>query len=202
MKGFISKALAGLALGSGLYTLAGCYTYRQCVDPCWPERYNAVARHTVIDTFNAQAWNGHILDQTIWNYHFDPGTDNLTVAGIEHLKYLARRRPCPDPKLYLATAQDLPWGMPAEKMALAHSELDQKRIGAIQKFMALYTANRGTPCEFEVAIHDPAELGIPALPIAGNQPVALQGALPRVYDKAGQIVVPVTVGGSTTTSAK
>ncbi len=48
-----------------------------------------------------------MLDQTVWNYHFEPGTDKLTPGGLEHLAYLARRRPYPDPVVFLQTAQDV-----------------------------------------------------------------------------------------------
>ncbi len=45
-------------------------------------------------------------------------TDQLNPAGIERLKYLSRRRPVADCRLYLATAQDLPGlaELPPEKV--------------------------------------------------------------------------------------
>src|SRR4051794_9680194 len=110
MKGFIRTTFAGLCLGSSsLAFVGGCAWYRDHVDVCWPERYNAEARHVVRDVFDTQAANGHILDQTIWNYHFEHdergvGTDRLTLAGQERLKYILRRRPVPDGKVYLQTA--------------------------------------------------------------------------------------------------
>ena len=112
MKGFIPRTALGLALC--LSSLAGCAYYREIVDPCWMERYDFQARSSVNEMNNAQAYNGHVLDQTIWNYDFehDPKTgaptDVLNPAGIERLKYLSRRRPVADCRLYLATAQDLP----------------------------------------------------------------------------------------------
>src|SRR5688572_8563886 len=101
MNGFIRKTMAGLCLTTGVASLTGCYCYRQLVDPCWPERYNYTSRHSVNDTFGAQAHNGHVLDQTIWSYMFEVDvdlekktnkpTDRLSPAGQEHLKYLVRR---------------------------------------------------------------------------------------------------------------
>src|SRR5438270_4719522 len=114
MNGFIKATAAGLCLGAGLNALVGCTHYREIVDPCWPERYNAEARLSVRETFGAQVHNGHVLDQTVWNYHFevDPKTggptDKLTEGGKEHLKYLTRRMPAPDPTLFLQTAQEVP----------------------------------------------------------------------------------------------
>src|SRR5438132_1499098 len=33
------------------------------------------------------------LNQTIWNHHFEWGTDQLTPGGLDHLAHLTRRRP-------------------------------------------------------------------------------------------------------------
>ena len=85
MKGFIPRTALGLGLS--LFTLAGCAAYRDIVDPCWPERYNYMARQEVKEGFAPQVQNGHVLDQTVWNYHFEakktgePG-DQLNAAGF------------------------------------------------------------------------------------------------------------------------
>src|SRR5262245_10840716 len=122
MNGFIRKAavLAGLVAGS-----AGCYEYRDWVDPCYPMRYNAMARQEVNAGMAPQVQNGHVLDQTVWNYFFEPGTDRLTPLGLDRLAYIARRRPCPDPNLYLQTAQDLVYDPTSpERTAEARQALD------------------------------------------------------------------------------
>src|SRR5215212_2230592 len=112
MKGFIRLAAAGFCF-SGIIFASGCAKYRECVDPCWPERYNSMARQSVRDMHNAQADKGHILDQTVWNWMFevDPETgaptDRLGAAGIEHLKYLSRRQPVPDFNIFIQHAQDI-----------------------------------------------------------------------------------------------
>jgi hypothetical protein len=190
MNGFIKATVAGLCLGTGFTTMVGCSQYRQLVDPCWPERYNAEARASVRETFGAQAHNGHVMDQTMWNYYFevDPQTgaptDKLNAGGIEHLKHLARRQPAPDPTVYLQTAQKVPDGatLPPDKFAQARSELDGKRIAAIQKYLAGMMTGRSQAVAFEVAVHDPAEVGIAATPIAGNQYPVIKGAVPVLYE--------------------
>jgi hypothetical protein len=193
MNGFLKTTVAGLCLGTGFtltgFTLVGCSEYRQMVDPCWPDRYNAEARVSVRETFGAQAHNGHILDQTVWNYHFeaDPRTggptDKLNVAGMEHLKYLARRLPVPDPNLYLQTAQEVPGSaaLPPDKWAQARSDLDNKRVAAIQRYLASMMSGRSQAVSFEVAIHDQAEPGIAAMPIAGTRKPVIDGAVPGLY---------------------
>jgi hypothetical protein len=215
MNGFLKTTVAGLFLGAGFtltgFTLVGCSEYRQMVDPCWPDRYSAESRMSVRETFGAQAHNGHILDQTVWNYHFeaDPRTggptDKLNVAGMEHLKYLARRLPTPDPNLYLQTAQDVSGSasLPPEKWAQARSDLDNRRVAAIQRYLASMMSGRSQAVSFEVAIHDQAEPGINATPIAGNlkNPV-INGAIPQHYQNyKGRMpgpdsVIMTTSGGS------
>lgn len=106
MNGFIRHATLCTCVGASLAAMLGCVpAYRELVDPCWPERYNYLARNSVRDAFNAQAANGHALDQTIWAEYFD-GRNRLTERGEERLKYLALRRPVPDPKVYLQKSGD------------------------------------------------------------------------------------------------
>ncbi len=188
MNGFIKKTVVGLCLGAGVTSLAGCYCYRQMVDPCWMERYDAEARASVRETLGAQAHNGHVLDQTMWGYHFetDPKTgaptDKLNAAGMEHLNYLARRQPAPDPHVYLQTVQDIPGGanMAPEKFAAARSDMDNKRVTSIQKYLASITNGRTYGVAFDIAVNDLAQPGIAATPIAGagylKQPI-IPGAL-------------------------
>lgn len=197
MNGFMRKMAALICLGAGISLQGGCYAYRQHVDPCWPERYNAYERRTVNDVFDAQAMNGHILDQTIWNYHFETKdvedtttrtkiylpTSKLNVAGQRQLEYLSRRRPYPDSKLYLQTAHDLPVDTPLDKLAQARAELDAQRAAAVRSFMAVLVANRAHPIEFEVAVHDPAPVGIQALPISGAFRPSPTGVIPDHYNQ-------------------
>jgi hypothetical protein len=170
MKGFIAKTVTVLGLG-GVAAAGGCSAYRDVVDPCYPERYEYMARREVDAAFTPQVNNGHVLDQTMWNYHFlrDPvtgvGTDVLTEGGQLHLAYLARRRPHPDPVIYLQTAQDIPYD-PKEpgRFVEARVRLDAARIAAIQNYLRSQTAGRDVA--FQVAIHDPAVPGISANPAA------------------------------------
>jgi hypothetical protein len=157
MKGFIRKAAAVLCCAAGVGGL-GCYTYRDLVDPCYPERYNFQARKEVVASSSPQIQNGHVLDQTVWNYDFEAGTDWLTGGGLEHLAYMARRRPAPDTTVYLQTAQDVAYDpAKSDELATKRQDLDAKRVAAIQKFLVAQTAGRRG--EFQVLIHDPSEVG-------------------------------------------
>lgn len=204
MNGFIKTTAAGLFGAASLAGLAGCHCYREHVDPCWPERYNAVSRQTVRDTFNAQAGNGHILDQTVWNHHFaqDPQskapTDRLNAAGLEHLKYLVRRQPQPDPKIYLQTAQDLPVDpkKPADAQTQRRTELDAKRTAAIQRFLNDYTSGRNQAVAFHVEVHDPADPSVPSTPYAGsNRMPPIRGVQEKLWNSY-QGGLPMNQGGA------
>ena len=158
MKGLIRKAAAALCCFAGAGGL-GCVTYRDLVDPCYPERYNSEARKEVVASYAPQEQNGHVLDQTVWNYDFEPGRETLTGGGLEHLAYLARRRPQPDTVVYLQTAQDVAYD-PAnpEKLGADRQNLDAKRVVAVQRFLNAQTGgHRG---DFQVLIHDPSEVGV------------------------------------------
>jgi hypothetical protein len=164
MKGFIRKAVAALAC---VVTLAGtgCYCYKDLVDPCYPERYWWSSRQSVNNMFGTQVRNGHVLDQTMWNYHFDAGGDKLTPGGLEHLNYLARRRPCADPIIFLQTAHDLSYD-PAkpDDYPVKRRALDEKRVLAVKKYLAAYTSGGMAP-EFQVLVHNPPDPGMSAVPV-------------------------------------
>jgi hypothetical protein len=167
MNGCIARA-ATLLCGAAVLTAGGCHWYQDLVDPCYPERYEYMARKEVHEALAPQVNNGHVLDQTIWNYHFEPGTDRLTPGGLEQLAYLARRRPQPDPVVYLQTAQDVAYDPASpDRMVQARTDLDDKRAAAIKAFLTAQTANR--PAESRVAFvvqkHDPADVSVSAIGI-------------------------------------
>jgi len=169
MNGFIGKTLAAACVAASLAG-AGCCGYYDMVDPCYPQRYNFAARTEVCGSMTPQVKNGHILDQTIWNWMFDAGGERLNAAGMEKLNELVRRRPAADPVVFLATAQvgtDLTYD-PAHPEALTENrhELDSKRIVSIQKYLNAQTADRGIA--FQVVTHDPTEPDLPASAIAGT----------------------------------
>ena len=170
--GKMSKLLSGAVLAGG-FLATGCHhgghggkETEWHGDPCWPDRYANEARKLQVAGFEAQVLNGHILDQTIWNQHFDAGSEKLNAAGMDKLDQLARRRPAPDTRIFLQTARDLVYT--AEKpgdYSTKRSELDVKRAAAIKQY--LETSLTGRPSKFDVEVHDPSMPGI-------------DGAAPRV----------------------
>lgn len=136
--------------------------YYNAVDPCWPERYTATARAEVIAPFAAQVHNGHVLEQTVWNWHFEPGTDVITPAGQAKLDAISQVRPQPDSKVYLQVARDVPaYGTGGlDTVAARRDELTAKRAEAVRKYMAAQPSLHGVA--YEIFVHDAPVPGMPA----------------------------------------
>jgi hypothetical protein len=196
MNGFFAKWAPRVTLATGgLVSTCGCYTYHDLVDPCYPQRYEFMARHEVKEAFCPQVQNGHVLDQTMWNWQFEPGTPTLTQAGMEHLAYLARRRPAPDPTIYLQVAEDVTYD-PANpmKMAEARTQLDTRRTQAILDYLATQTAGR--PVTFTVVRHDPNVSDLSAVPV-NTSVLQYQGSAQGVMLKPGGGTGTANVSGGT-----
>src|SRR5438552_11446634 len=165
MKGFIAKTLCGAGLLGGALgrNWWGIETYSDLVDPCYPQRYNNAARQEVISAVSPQMSNGHLLDQTLWDTHCEAGTDKLTPGGLAKLGQLLRRRPAPDPVVYVQTAQDIPYDPASpDRFTQLRKELDDKRANSVQKYLQAYAGPRGL--SFQVLIHDPNEVGMSSIP--------------------------------------
>jgi len=155
MKGFISKALVTGTLVAGLVGGTGCYyhDYWDLVDPCYPEHYNCDARGEVAVHRLTQATNGLVLEQTVWNYHFKEGSDQLLPAGQMVLDRMARRRPMPVADVFLQTAHDVAFSQDRpDQMVLSRADLDAKRIKAVTDYLAAARPD----VAFTVQVHDPS----------------------------------------------
>jgi hypothetical protein len=168
MNGIIARAVAVAGLLGSVAGLVGCRDYKELVDPCYPDRYNWQAQETVCELLGTQINNGHILDQTVWNSHFETGKAKLTKGGQDYLDRLIRRRPHPDPVIYLATAHDITYipDAPVEVYVQARRKLDLERIESIQKYLAAQTAGRNL--SFQIYVHDPDQPYVGAAPMLGS----------------------------------
>jgi hypothetical protein len=200
MNGFINKPIALTWAICGLAALGGgCDCYRNVVDPCYPQRYNAEARENVISSIAPQVNNGHVLDQTVWSYQFEAGSDKLNSGGVQQLAYFVRRRPAPDPVVYVQTAQDLTLDANnLDKFGEERAQLDAKRVETVRKTLAAMTTGRGQ--SFEVMVHDPHEVGMSAIAIARQDQLrnaGMQGSLqPSASSPQGGAGATAGSGGS------
>jgi hypothetical protein len=188
-----AAAAAGLAVGgagsigcvhdgqqAGDGAAGGGSLCRQFIDPCWPERYNATARAEVIAPFAAQVNNGHVLNQTIWNWYFEPGTDHLTAAGRAKLDSIAQTRPVPDNRLYLQAVRDIAvTNENVDKAGALRDDLTVRRAVAVQRYMATQPAI-GNAVAYDIFVHDAMTEGIPsAFPINSfrSQTIGYRGGI-------------------------
>jgi hypothetical protein len=157
----IIRAAAAAVLVAGGLSAIGCVPrgnidpegrYRNAVDTNWPDRYSYAARQSVLAPFGQQAANGHFMNQTVWNWYFEPGTDKLTPAGLEKLDSLARQTPAPDTKIYIQAARDLrTTAENVDTVGTQRDELTAKRGAAVRKYMS---TQPGNPVAYEIYVHD------------------------------------------------
>jgi len=155
--------------GQGVHSPSGKdltgFNNNNLYDRCWFDRYANLSHRAVNRAFTPQVQNGHVLDQTVWNHMFECGSDVLNCMGQAHLQYLSRRRPEADRVVYLATAMDLKYD-PAcpDRYCGARQELDALRVASIQRFLT--GLNCGRCPDFQVLVHDPADVTISTIPAA------------------------------------
>jgi hypothetical protein len=190
MARYMNKLVAGAVLAGGAALAAGCHADGEHGhgDPCWPDRYANESRAAVVANFQPQVENGQVLDQTVWNSHFEYASDKLNGAGMDKLDQIARRRPHPDPRVFIQTARDIPYdaGKP-EEYAAKRQELDTRRVAAVQKYLS--ASLTGRPTTFDIQIHDPA--------VPGIEGAAPRLVIPSPQSRVGGTGAPVvgTVGG-------
>ena len=151
-------------------TITGCFGYRDVVDPYYPKRYNVDARNSVRASLAPQVSNGNVLDQTVWDFHFETGKPELNAMGKDHLKRLARRRPAAQEVIFLQVAQN-----PDENAN--NKELNKARSENIKTYMTKISQDKVHP-EFQVVLHDPAEVsgsGIEAARIINGKQSGVSG---------------------------
>ena len=140
------------------------------VDPYYPKRYSVEARNSVRASLAPQVSNGNVLDQTVWDFHFETGKPELNAMGKDHLKRLARRRPLAQEVIFLQVAQN-----PDENAN--NKELNKARSENIKTYMTKISQDKVHP-EFQVVLHDPAEVsgsGIEAARIIGGKQSGVSG---------------------------
>jgi hypothetical protein len=161
--------------------------------------YTQQSRAAVIGPQLAQARNGMVLNQTIWNHHFfiyDPDKpDKLHPSGAAAIDRIVRGyvddgRPHVL-RLFLQRAQDvdLPDEKPVEAAAL-RDKRDQNRARAV----ANYLSYAWPDVQYTLVVYDPHPVGI-------NGEEALQGWLDLRQGARGSIPVEV-LGGLSITPTK
>jgi len=101
---------------------------------------------------------------------------------MDKLDQIARRRPHPDPRVFLQTARDMAYdGAKPEEYAAKRQELDTKRVAAVQKYLSATLTGR--PTTFDIQVHDPA--------VPGIEGAAPRLVLPTPQSRVGGTLTPV-----------
>jgi hypothetical protein len=213
------QKLLGLGLLSGGLWLAGSACERtsqlsagECQCGC-PEcngrechkyaerRYSLQSRAAVHDSLDAQAAQGRLHEQTLWNNYFVPQSAELHSSGRAFLDRMARRYRGRAIDLYVQTAHDLPFNSEQlDAFSRDRDALDLERATAAHRYLTIVL--RQPPPEMYV--HDPQRFGMwayeaaPAYAIIKKSPQGLldQSAISGVEpNDSGYGSIPLDLGG-------
>jgi hypothetical protein len=105
----------------------------------WPQPFVAADRAVVHEYFAIQTNNGWRLQNTIGDAHFDPATQELTLAGQHKVKWVVTQAPAHRRTVFV--------------LANESQEITQLRMAAVQQTVARF-ALQGPPCEVQVTDRD------------------------------------------------
>lgn len=142
----------------------------------WPLPYICQDRAYVAQVVNTQVANGWIEETTLYDYHFDADTNELTFAGRNHLSWILREAPVKRRVAFVQTAWDAAVTdsrMASVRMA-AHEIVGETNCPPIVPRDA--TPN-GTPAEYVDSIHRAVRDTIPEPRIQYNpNPTGISGS--------------------------
>ena len=64
------------------------FSHRYHAAHYWPWPYNCADRSYIAEVTNRQVANGWIAETTLYDYHFDPETQQLNQSGLLHLRWI------------------------------------------------------------------------------------------------------------------
>jgi hypothetical protein len=101
------------------------------------DQYTRAARQVMSTMFVDQAGNGRLFDQTLWNYHFEEGSDELHPSGQAVLDRLVQQWPANPVDIYVQVAHDLPYHPGAPGLYPTEREaLTARRVQAVVYYLA------------------------------------------------------------------
>jgi len=109
------KVLSCAALTAALALAVGC---KLLPDNEWPEPYTSIAKEEVQAPIDIQVANARVVEQTLWDYHFEPNSERLNSTGRQRLRWIAPQAQDTYPVIYVAAIDD--------------AELTQRRVARVQ----------------------------------------------------------------------
>jgi hypothetical protein len=152
------------------------------------DQYTRAARQVMSAMFVDQAGNGRVFDQTLWNYHFEEGSDELHPSGQAVLDRLVQQWPANPVDIYVQVAHDLPYHPRAPGLYPTEREaLTARRVQAVVNYLAATRPD----VPYAIHLHDlppRAISGVEAvIAVRGMQQQVPQGFLP--IDVLGRVVI-------------
>lgn len=110
----VSAAIAQAQCYSGQAPCHGCqgatccerYVSGYCANSNWPRYYVPPARCAVNSAYSAMIANGWRRQNLLGNYHFEPGTNELTKAGKLKAKWILTQAPQEHRSIYVERGDD------------------------------------------------------------------------------------------------
>src|SRR3990170_35153 len=97
------KVLSCAALTAALALAVGC---KLLPDNEWPEPYTSIAKEEVRAPIDIQVANARVVEQTLWDYHFEPNSERLNSTGRQRLRWIAPQAQDTYPVIYVAAIDD------------------------------------------------------------------------------------------------
>lgn len=113
---------------------------------CWPQPFTCPDRQAVREPFAIMVSNGWTRQNTVGDYHFEPGASELTEAGKLKVRWIALEAPSQHRAVFVQRSTD--------------PELTRQRMAAVERFVASLTAD-GSPAP-PVLLGDGPPAGWPA----------------------------------------
>lgn len=97
----------------------------------WPHPQSCEDQSSVRNALSMQVANGWVEGTTLFNYHFDPETEQLNTAGMAHLEYILFRVPAQRRSVFIQIS--------------ASAQTDQARLTSVQNSMGSMLQNNNLP---------------------------------------------------------
>ncbi|TWT42978.1 hypothetical protein KOR42_45780 [Thalassoglobus neptunius] len=134
----------------------------------WPHPYQCQDRQSVRSYMDIQVYNGWQTATTFYDYHFDPQTNALNSAGMNHLAWLVSHVPVQHRQAYVQASFD--------------TAANSARMLSVEKSIAnLTNGHESIPVQQRVT----NPLGRPAAEVQQILTGAAEGALPPVIQYEG-----------------
>jgi len=135
----------------------------------WPYPYVCDDRRDVHACMDTQVTNGWIEATTLYDYHFDDGTQELNQAGVSHLEWIVSHVPAEYRQTHIAST--------------ANPEFNNVRLLSVQKAVSSLAGDNG----LQIASRVTHSVGRPAAEVQAIHESRLTNALPPIISYQSEV---------------